>query len=1688
MINRIQCHVDIAGGGRRWGRGERRLTGLLLPLQLHVAVLDRNDSPPSFRGAALVTAVSEDLPVGHAVATLGATDPDTLGELRYQLLGAAGSGSFDAASVSASADASDAIADADGGAGHFELDAVSGVLRLRDALDRETKDTYRLAVRASDGLQHTDAVFTVKVTDSNDNPPVFSEAAYSFDVPENAARGARVGQVVARDDDQGVNGQVTYSVVSDWANDVFSLHPQSGVFTLTARLDYEEVQHYIFVVQAQDSGRPSLSSTLTVYFNVVDLNDNAPLFDPMSYSNEVFENVTVGTSVVTVSATDLDSGDNGRIEYSITTGDETGDFVISPNGSIWTRRPLDRETKSLYNLVVTAEDQARPPQQRLSSTVQVTIVLKDVNDAAPEFITPNETAVAENVPPNTVVMAVKAVDRDEGRNSYVEYSLAPGPDSALFTLGPVDGLVRVAGRLDREARANYTLEVTARDRGDPPRASRTRVLVRVLDENDNSPVFDPKQYSASVPENASIGASVLQNVLPPPDGYVVTVRAHDADTPPYNGHVRYFLKEGDADLFRVNASSGEVSLLRALDREAQAEYVLALVAMDTGTPPLTGSGTVRVVVQDVNDHSPEFERQAYEGVVRENLPAGTSVLQPRARDRDAGLNARYEVWVEARDSDSPPLRSVLRLLINVTDANDNAPVMERALYNASIPEEETPPQRVVRVSATDADSGTNGQVTYRLVDDGDGAFEMDADTGDIFTAQRLDRESVASYSLTVQAIDRGTPALVGSATVVVTVLDKNDNPPRFTRLFSVNVTENAEPGTFVIRITSSDLDVGENANATYSFTDNPDGKFAVDAVSGNVTVVGPLDREHQDEYLLKVVAVDGSWRAETPLTITIQDQNDNAPEFEHSFYSFNFPELQRSVVFVGQVVAADRDKQGPNAVISYALKHPSDLFTVDPASGELFSKRSLRYKHTALEASPENEYVLTVTATDNGKPPMSSECLVTVNVVDANNNAPVFEREEYFSPVPESAVKEQRVLRVTATDEGDFGINAEVQYQRLGGNGSELFDVARDTGWITVLRPLRGRLLQRLVLRVRAQDRGVPPQHADVTVTLVVAGDNRHAPVFTALSYQVLVPENEPLGATILTVSAADSDQGPNGMVRYAISGGNERGEFAVDAVSGAVTIQQPLDYDTVPEYHLNITASDLAFEPRAATAMLTVTLTDINDNAPAFDQQLYRAFLPENSPPHSFVFRVEARDADSAKNAVVQYSLVGGSGRDAFSIESKTGVIYSRSSFDYEERSVYALDVVAANPDSPMYGSTRVEVHVTGQNEFYPRFVQPVFHFDVSESAEVGTSVGTVQATDADAGDDGVVYYLFVGASNDRGFSIGADTGTIRVSRRLDRETQNRVVLTVLAKNAGGIRGNDTDEAQVVVSVQDGNDPPEFAQAAYDATVSEAAAPGTRVATVRAVDKDVRPQNNQFSYSIIGGNVGRAFKVDPQTGDVETTARLDRETMPAYTLTVGAIDAGAPPQTGTATLRISVLDVNDNGPVLEAAGTTGYVAENEPAGTSVLTLSATDPDLPPNGAPFTYRLVGGRHRDLVAVEPHTGVVKTTRSLDREATPTLDLLVEVEDSGEPRMKAQHAVSVVVLDQNDSPSTPRVVHVLVHVLDEPSSGGAALGRIADVHPNDADSTGESARLPVPAVLSVDAAGRRPPQHPGSAAAT
>lgn len=1279
-----------------------------------------------------------------------------------------------------------------------------------------------------------------------------------------------------------------------------------------------------------------------------------------------------------------------------------------------------------------------------------------------------------------MILRPKATDKDVGNNAKIRYSLL-GDKSERFQIDSATGVISTNATLDREDWDVYYLIIMAQDSSTTdPRTATANLTIVVDDENDNTPTFAHPVYEAHISDRTVKG------------DFVFGVKASDNDIG-LNKKIVYDLKGEHEYLFVINKETGVIkaneNLMKYKDKNGPT-FNLLIIATDSGEIPKQSTAELILIPKSVknfpkftvtNKLTFTFSEDTPEGVLVTRLSATspkkgpTGLLQYGIAGGNVGDALRvepmsgevfitgkgldyetmplYEVWFEVRDSDNPPLKSFIEIEIKVTDANDNPPVIESTLYNATVLEEEYPPQLVIKIDAHDDDSNENGRISFKLVNDYDETFRIDTEIGEIFTNIALDRESIPFYELIVEAVDHGVPQLIGTSTVIVTVLDKNDNPPRFTRLFSVNVTENAEIGSFVIRVTSSDLDSGPNANATYNFVENPGQKFLIDPISGNVTVARPLDRELQDEYILKVAATDGAWRSETPLTITIQDQNDNAPEFEYSYYSFNFPELQQKNSFVGQVIATDRDKQGPNSIISYSLQQPSDLFSIDPATGEILSKFKMNYKRTSINASPENTYSVIVVATDNGKPPMSSECLVTINVVDANNNAPKFKEHEKFVPVPKDATPGERIIKLTAEDNLDFGINAEVEYYVSGGNGTAYLTIDKKGGWIIVSKQFYY-LGQYYELKIKAVDRGVPPQSDQTTVIFVVTGENIYSPKFTALSYQVIVPENEPVGAPILTVKASDEDEGPNGIVRYSISSGNAGQEFQIHPISGAISILRPLDFDTIQEYRLNITAKDLGFKSKEAIATLTIILTDINDNAPKFNQTKYIAYLPENSPVNSFIYKVTAVDIDSPKNAIIKY-FINNDMASLFHIDVNTGEIFSKDVFDYEEKRLYTLEIRAENPDSIMRNTTEVIVHITGVNEYYPKFKQPVFHFDVSESAEVGANVGVIKATDQDSGDDGIIYYLFVGSSNDKGFSINSQTGVIRVARYLDRETQNRVVLTVLAKNSGGIRGNDTDEAQVIISIQDGNDPPEFLRHYYETTVSEGASIGQEVIQVKAVDKDVRPQNNQFSFSILGGNTNQDFKIDPQTGEIEVVRHLDRETLPMYSLIVGAIDTGVPPQTGTATVKITLSDINDNGPIFDASGFEGSVYENEPPNTSIATLSANDPDLPPNGAPFSYAIIGGKHQSYVKVHKHTGVLLTTKKIDREITPTLEVMIQIEDSGTPVMKSNYTIFIKVLDRNDNPPTPRSAHVIVYAFNNK----VPRGKIADVKPNDPDIVGD-----------------------------
>ncbi|KAL8587634.1 hypothetical protein ACOMHN_045323 [Nucella lapillus] len=1948
--------------------------------QATVTLRDVNDTPPRFSPSVYNVSYPEYQDNDPSVVRVGWSDPDLSGQVQLRLQG----------------DGSD----------KFDIQTDGTIVAIALPLDRETKDRYTLVVTADDSVHTASASVTIAISDYNDNKPVFTQQFYSFEVHEDADSGATVARVTALDADVGENARVTYDLLSTWGTDRFQLDSVLGTFTLIGGLDYEARQLYTLQVLARDGGSPPRSSVATVYMNVLDVNDNEPEFDPASYTQLIYENVPVGTTVLNITATDVDSGRNGEVRYSLV-GDSNLLFTVDPvTGTIQTAGPLDRETQTTYTLNVRATDQAPDPDDRRFTTAVVTVSLRDVNDNSPQFSSANSTSVKEETPNGTVVFTISASDRDSGVNNHVTFTLAPVPGLGYpFVLDPRSGHLKVNTALRREAVANYSLMVTATDGGSPPLSATQMLLVNIEDVNNNPPVFTSKVYRKTVAENVTVGTSILRVLATDVDedlngivryfivsgdasydfaldmasgvlrlqkpldyerlqDYRLVVRAEDSgvertlsshatvivtvtdvndfrpvfDDSPYiayvqegmsdvpvevttvrardedsdaNNRVAYQLRDIGSEVkgvFQMDQMSGRITALTALDREATPMYTLTIIATDSGLPRLTGTGTLTVYVKDVNDHAPTFGNSApYVGHVTENGGNSQSVITVTATDLDEGVNAQiiyhlkdsqgdsftvlpssgeiiatrpldreqqsqYHLVVIATDQGIPPRSSSCSVNVYVDDVNDNTPAFEQASYAQTIVDPTNSGDFVVGVTAVDRDTGNNGKVVYSLVE-ADSRFLINSETGVVIAAQRLngsgssytfrvrasdlgqtpltttvsvtvtlqrvtgappvfadfpsnvrisenslvgtvlatvsattsrsnslsyyivggnvnsaltinkdngtitvaglidyevasslslwlqakdkaslplavyrelkvtvddlndnlprfnasfyhttflenqplgttvmqvqasdaddgankqiefrlasgnenntfgihptsgrittrnpvvDREGIPMYMLVVEAVDQGSPKLTATATVKIVIIDRNDNPPVFSVLFSVAVPEDLPLHSLILTLTSTDRDTLANANATYQLIPGPDSlPFAVDPISGNITNIKILDAETKERYRPDVRVSDSSYAAETQVTIRLLDVNDNPPRFARPDFMFELREGQRAGTVVGRLLASDRDISSPNNQFYFSLKRPSTLFELNAESGEIKALRNLEYQRTLDGPSAMNVHTLEVMVTDLGMPSLSSQATVTISVTDANNHAPVFEHSDYVSAVPENAGSGTSILTVEANDYLDYGLNAEVTYSIQGGNGSYYFAVDKDKGVVSVKRALTNQRGRNFVVVLRATDKGDPAQSSSANVVLSITDVNTYPPEFRNNIFQKSVKENVAVGYIIDTLSANDRDSGLNGRVRFSIPHGNEEGLFAIHPVSGSFTVAKKLDYETKRSHALNIVAKDMGLLSRSVSRIYNVSLLDVNDNSPVFNQSVYNTFVAENSARGTIILNVRAHDADSGNNAVVRYSITGNSlAQSKFAMDEVMGSMTVEGSLDYESRDLYTLTIMAYNPSSGgspvMKNVAEVRVYVTGVNEFYPQFAQKVYNISVSESAAMNTTLTTIRATDRDKGVDGVVYYYLVGSSNLKGFTVEPLTGALVVVSRPDYESSPRILLTAMAKNWGSIQGNDTDTCTIHITVQDANDPPVFQQEDYFATIKEESLRNTHVVTVKATDNDIRSENRFFQYHIKEGDEGSKFNIDTRSGRIFTTGNgvLDREAVPQYRLVVVAEDSGDPPQTGTCTVLIHLQDINDNGPVFVPRQLTAYVMEGQPPGTHVITLSmnTSDPDLSPHQGPYTYEAVPGSSQKFFQIFNQTGRVQTRTRINREENPIFRIPVVVYDNGigADKMSSTLTFTVVVNDVNNSPPQARPLTVRVTVLQ----GMSAVGVIADVRPLDADLQG------------------------------
>ncbi|KAG7458951.1 hypothetical protein MATL_G00226040, partial [Megalops atlanticus] len=1212
-----------------------------------------------------------------------------------------------------------------------------------------------------------------------------------------------------------------------------------------------------------------------------------------------------------VEARDGDQGENGQLTYALSGGNEDGAFSLSPAGQLSLVQSLDREIQESYTLIVTATDSGSPP---LRGTGTVVVHVEDANDNVPLFAsTTFLTTVSEDAPTGTDVLLVNASDADTGPNAAISYSLTGG--EGQFSINPATGQIITSSLLDREARASYQLVVTARDGGQPVAASSSAtVSVVVADVNDNPPRFHHHPYVTHVPASTSTGSLV----------FAVTVT--DEDVGP-NAQLHFSLSGRNSEKFKIDPARGAITASEKL--LGSSDVTLTVRVKDGGANHKADSTTVTVrfvqggnfpVIrlgqttftfpesQAVNTVLTTVTGSSARGAMLSYYIASGNLDNAFYMDQQTGELSikkaldfenipKYVLWVEARDQGFPPYSSYGKVEVTVLDVNDNAPVFERDPFLTELAEN-LPPQKLLVVSATDRDSGLNGQLEYAIIGGNVGnSFSIDKSTGELRTVQNLDRESIGHYTLKIRATDRGSPPKSTDVKVLVTVNDVNDNFPRFSQIFSATVPENAPVGYTVTRVTSSDEDTSTNAMSLYTIIDTSL-PFTVNGNTGDISISRPLDREDTDRYIVKVTANNWGRTVSTDVAIFVTDVNDNAPQFSQSSYYVDYPELTEVGSVVLRVIATDPDK-GLNGQIFYFIRSQSEFFSVNSSSGEIITKQRVKYQNSSN--ANVNRHSFVVTASDRGKKPLMSETTVAVNIVDRNDNPPVFESTSYFTPVTKSVKVGTKLIRVMASDTKDSGLNSEVEYLITGGNSSSKFRLDRQNGWVTVASSLSADVNKVFLAEVMAKDKGNPPLSSRATVRIAVTEENHHTPEFSQSHITATVPENLNIGATIRTLLARDKDREMNGLITYNITSGNEAGLFKVNSKTGALSLVQALDYEEKKNHELRVTATDGGWIAKTGYVMVTIHVTDVNDNSPVFDPAEYFPTIQENVPSGTTVVQVTATDKDSGPNAVMAYAIQS-SDSDLFVIDPNTGIITTQGFLDYETKQAYHLTIRAFNvPDEEHCSFANVNVQLEGTNEYVPRFVSKQYYFEVSEATPRGSVVGEVFASDRDLGPDGEVHYLIFGASRKKGFSIDRRTGQIVVSGRLDREKEERVSLRVLAKNAGSIRGPDIDEVFVNITILDANDPPVFTSELYEVQVSEGISAGSLVTFVRAEDSDSIPSWSRFSYSIAADDEKNSFTINPQTGQVSVVGELDRESTPVYNLTLLAVDSGSPPATGSA-------------------------------------------------------------------------------------------------------------------------------------------------------------------------------------------
>ncbi|CAG9579685.1 unnamed protein product [Danaus chrysippus] len=1145
----------------------------------------------------------------------------------------------------------------------FELDGKR--LQLLQPLDRDADNlshmVFQLVCQVKATKKRRTIPVIVRVSDINDNAPVFQGTPYETSISELIPIGSTIFDGIrALDPDAGVNGLAEYFIIPgdnktlEAANAVdgytnFEIPiPHQGQVTVNRSLDYERTQKYLVTIVASDRARDTkrrLSSTTTLTVNVQDGDDQDPSFiykgctlhdgvciNP-EYNTYVNGGVLAGILTIEpekIQAVDMDTL-NARIKYTIESGepDSWASYfdIDQSTGAVRQLVPVDTSIAKKFQLVIKAEEIS---EAKRFTTAKLTITVRPI-DASPPVVTSSsdEGQVEENSPKGTKVLdksgnpiRLTVSDPDLGPGDPIpEYKFES--TTSFFDIDKDGYLVVSDDRLDRDPpnKDRLRFQVVAREptgAASPPYS----LSVELLDVNDNAPVI-PKTQPITVPASLEPAA-------------VYRVEATDIDDGE-NARISYSIyhvSNNGGNKFTIDPNTGVISSTGRL--QAGEQYSVTVRATDS-------------------------KRLSSQGIIELVVAPGPNTRPPQFSSRDYF-----------------------------------APVSEGAAINST----------VTTVTAKDPE---NEPVTYSIASGNDlRQFAIGSNTGIITVIRHLDREVLTRYQLMIRAEDPGR--LSTTATVNIKVTDINDNNPKFDEdsyLFKIKEgVANAEVG----QVHATDLDEGVNAMITYSIPSHL--PFAIDNSTGVISTRTELDYEDTKEYAFVVTATDGAMDKRlgtASVSVLVLDEPDEPPVFIQGVYSVRVPENAPNYPVV-KVHAEDPDTQPE---ITYTIiMGDTDLFSIDRKTGLIRTLKPLDREESA-------RHELIVGTEENNNDGNGSTATVEVIVDDKNDNAPIFTSVARPVTIEDTSSIGSLVETVVALDSDATSPNNRIRYALAGrGKASIYFHVEPDTGAVKVRDDLRKETDSEYTVDIQAYDQGDPVMSSVMSLTVYVSHSATVPPDvrlgFPDTVYTEHLAENSPNSTIVRTLPIWNKNKHSRDTpLKCLLTNASQKGVFYVRLTSDrdcAIYLNSSLDYETLTEYSLEVQLESIQglINPESSKAVIKIHVTDVNDNAPifVFNEQStvggakgkYFAIATKDMPLGTNVLQVKAKDKDSGDFGKIEYRKNSWTkaAEEYFSLDPDTGVISNRKTFENVPKDVlpFKFNVMARdNPKSDNYKIARASV-----------------------------------------------------------------------------------------------------------------------------------------------------------------------------------------------------------------------------------------------------------------------------------------------------------------------------------------------------------------------------------------------------------